>query len=107
MLLVDMVATPASVREWPWVLGSKVREVANSQRFPDYPSARDRLTSDPGWAQMLKYNPMRAEHEYRWFFESRFPGCAADVLDVGLRSRVLGIDSGPVGSRWFPPQSYP
>lgn len=107
LLVVDMVATPASVREWPWVLASKAREVANSQRFPDYPSARDRLTSDPGWAQMLRYNPMRAEHEYRWFFESRFPGCAADVLDVGLRSRVLGIDSGPVSSRWFPPQSYP
>jgi len=107
LLVVDMVATPAGLKEWPKVLRSKGRESLNARRFPDYRAARTRLTSDPGWIEMLRYNPMRAEHEYRWFFESRFPGCAVDVLDIAMHSRVLGIDTGPIDETWFPPQSYP
>jgi hypothetical protein len=55
----------------------------------------------------LTYNPIRAEHEYRWFFGSRFPEGRMDVLDLGRHSRVLAFDSGPLSARWFPPQSYP
>jgi SAM-dependent methyltransferase len=107
LLVVDMVSTPARPAEWPTVAKHKLREVAHSRRFPEYRAARVRLTSDAGWAQMLRYNPMRAEHEYRWFFGSRFPDSRTDVLDIGMHSRVLGIDSGPIDNSWFPPQSYP
>jgi SAM-dependent methyltransferase len=107
LLVVDMVATPARPTEWPRVAKHKLREAAHSRGFPEYRAARDRLTGDAGWAQMLRYNPMRAEHEYRWFFGSRFPGSCIDVLDIGMHSRVLGIDSGPIDASWFPPQSYP
>ena len=39
---------------------------------------RRRATGHPAWKTMLEYNPIRAEHEYRWYLESRFPGAAAE-----------------------------
>lgn len=107
LLVVDMVATPASPPEWSAVLRSKVREARHSRRFEAYRRDRAALTSSPAWREMLRYNPMRAEHEYRWFFSSRFEGCTVSTLDVAMHSRVIAIDTGPVDSAWFPPQSYP
>ncbi|MCP4805267.1 MAG: methyltransferase domain-containing protein [Proteobacteria bacterium] len=107
LLVVDMVASPASVSDLPAVAAAKLREVRRARRFPGFVQARKRLVADPAWAAMLQYNPIRAEHEYRWFFGSRFPAGEIDVLDVGRNSRVLGVDSGPIADSWFPPQSYP
>ena len=56
---------------------------------------------------MLRYNPIRAEHEYRWYLESRFADRRVETLDIARNSRVLAFDSGPITQRWFPPQSYP
>jgi SAM-dependent methyltransferase len=36
-----------------------------------------RMVGDPRWAAMLRYNPIRAVHELRWYFQSRFPGGSA------------------------------
>lgn len=107
LLVVDMVARPAELVELPRLLASKASEVRRARRFPGFRQARSTLVADPAWAEMLRYNPIRAEHEYRWFFESRFPHGGIDVLDLGRHSRVLGVDSGPISDRWFPPQSYP
>ncbi len=107
LLVVDMAASPASLREWPRVLGDKLRERRHLAGFPEFRAARSRLVRDPAWARMLEYNPIRAEHEYRWYFESRFPGQQVELLDLGRTTRVLAFDSGPVRASWFPPQSYP
>ena len=37
---------------------------------------------------MLQYNPIRAEHEMKWYLESRFPGRKVERLDVGVHARV-------------------
>lgn len=107
LLLVDMVAAPASPLELPRMLIDKVVGSLHQRHFPGYRAARRRLTTDPGWAEMLRFNPIRAAHEYRWYLESRFPGRSVETLDIARRSRILAFDSGPVTARWFPPQSYP
>jgi ubiquinone/menaquinone biosynthesis C-methylase UbiE len=107
LLVVDMVASPASMRELPTVLAHTLRERRHRTRFPGYVEARRALVQHPGWGEMLRYNPIRAEHEYRWFFESRFPGASLETLDVARNTRVVAFDTGPISARWFPPQSYP
>ena len=107
LLLVDMVARPADPLDWPRLLRDTLASRQLARRHPGYTNARARLVADPAWAEMLRYNPIRAEHEYRWFFESRFPGRTVDTLHLGRRSRVVAFDSGPITERWFPPQSYP
>jgi hypothetical protein len=56
---------------------------------------------------MLSYNPIRAEHEMKWYLESRFPGQQVERLDIGVHNRVLAFDSGPLQPGTVPPQSYP
>lgn len=107
LLVVDMVARPASPRETLTVAAHKLRERRHLRGFPGYAQDRATLIQNPAWARMLRYNPIRAEHEYRWYFESRFEGRHVETLDIARRTRVLAFDSGPVSARWFPPQSYP
>ncbi len=107
LLVVDMVAKAPTPSEWSFVLRHKLREQRHLRKFPAYREARTRLVTDPGWQRMLRYNPIRAEHEYRWYFESRFPGQVVETLDVGRHTRVLAFDTGPITDSWFPPQSYP
>ena len=107
LLVVDMVASPAGVCEWPRLVRDKARAVRSERAHPGFREARARLVADPAWQRMLTYNPIRAEHEYRWYFESRFPGRALEVLDVGQRTRIVAFDTGPVHTGWLPPQSYP
>ena len=38
------------------------------------------LVEHPDWQEMLRHNPIRAEHEYRWCLESRFPGARLETL---------------------------
>jgi hypothetical protein len=56
---------------------------------------------------MVRYNPIRAEHEYRWFLESRFPGNRLEVLTVTTTQRVVAFDSGPLAKGVHAPLSYP
>ena len=66
-----------------------------------------RLTADPQWQEMIRYNPIRAQHEFVWYLESRFPGQKVEVLNVGWQSRVLAFDSGPLQPGQVAPQTYP
>jgi ubiquinone/menaquinone biosynthesis C-methylase UbiE len=106
LLVVDMVAKPAEVRELPTALAHKVRERRHLATFPDYEARRAALVAEPAWAEMLRYNPIRAEHEYRWYFESRFKGRTVEVIDVGRNTRIVAFDA-VVDRGWYPPQSYP
>jgi ubiquinone/menaquinone biosynthesis C-methylase UbiE len=107
LLVVDMVARPARIQDWPVVLAHKLRAERSARRFPGFREAQAALVGDPAWAQMLRYNPIRAPHELTRFFASRFPGCTHAMLDVGLRTAVYAFDTGPVSARWVAPQSYP
>ena len=107
LLVVDMVAKPATLRQLPRVLHHKLSTQRHERGFYGYKKARQRLVADPAWADMLRYNPIRAEHEYVWYLESRFPGRTVETLNLARRSRILAFDSGPVTQDWFAPQSYP
>ena len=61
----------------------------------------------PTMKQMLKYNPMRAEHEMKWYLESRFPGHPVKPINVGWNSRILAFRSGPVTVKKLEPMSFP
>lgn len=107
LLVVDMVASPASVRELPRLVVDKARAKLGELRRPSYRRTLHRMVTRPAWKAMLEYNPIRAEHEYRWFLGSRFPKGALEVLNVGGTSKVLGFDSGPIEDGVLLPLSYP
>lgn len=105
-LVVDMVTAPLRSAEIPQLVRSKFKE--RLAKTPEgYRSALARLVANPGWQQMLKYNPIRAEHEFRWYLESRFPGHKVELLNVGLHARVLAFDSGPIDQACLVPQTFP
>ena len=107
ILIVDMAAAPLRLRDLPDLLRSKLRHRAGVRRHPDFHRNLARLVSDPEWERMLRYNPVRAEHEYRWYLASRFPAGEMTRLNVALTHRLLAFDSGPVEPGVAVPQSYP
>jgi SAM-dependent methyltransferase len=107
ILIVDMVTAPLKSREYPAFVRSNVERLWQHFRHPEFRRSLRRLVTDPRWKMMLRYNPIRAEHEYKWYLESRFPGRKVELLDVGLDARILAFDSGPLERGWVPPQSYP
>jgi ubiquinone/menaquinone biosynthesis C-methylase UbiE len=107
LLVVDMVAVPVAAKELPQLALSAVYTARGYVRNRRFRPALQRLVRDPRWAKMLQYNPIRAEHEYRWYFESRFPGRKLEVLTVALSSRVVAFDTGPLPRGFSLPQSYP
>jgi SAM-dependent methyltransferase len=107
LLVVDMVAKPAELRDGPRLFTSAV---ASARSYVDHAPFRRklaRLVQDPRWKKMLSYNPIRAEHEYAWYFQGRFPGRKLELLTVALSSRVVAFDSGPLARGFSLPQSYP
>jgi ubiquinone/menaquinone biosynthesis C-methylase UbiE len=96
ILIIDMVAAPTRMREWPLLLRHKARQLVRHQRHATFAHALKRLVRDSRWQTMLKYNPIRSEHEFRRYLESRFPGRSPELLTVGYETRVLAFDSGPL-----------
>lgn len=109
ILIIDMVTVPVAPKELLTFASSKARQVRNHLQHPRFARALRRMVKDPSWQGMLKYNPIRSEHEFKWYLESRFPGRTTELLDVGWNARVLAFDSGPLAPRdsWVAPQSYP
>ncbi|HEY0015670.1 MAG TPA: class I SAM-dependent methyltransferase [Longimicrobium sp.] len=107
VLIVDMVTAPVRWRETPLLLASKGRGYLQRFRARDFARRLRRLVTDPRWQAMLRYNPIRAEHEMTWYLESRFPGRKVEKLNVGWNARVLAFDSGPLQPGTVAPQSYP
>lgn len=107
LLVVDMVELPATLGEAPRVLADKARQWAGHARNRRFRRDLRTLVTDPRWAAMLRENPIRAEHEYRWYFESRFPGRRIETLTVAPRTRVVAFDTGPLERGFTLPQSYP
>lgn len=95
-LIVDMVTVPVAFKEYPKLLLDKAREFAGRRSNAKYEAALKRLVANPAWQKMVEYNPIRSEHEMKWYLESRFPGQKAEILNIGWNSRILAFDSGPV-----------
>lgn len=107
ILIVDMAASPVRFRHLPSFISSKLKVLRARRRHPHFAEALRRLVNDPGWKTMLRYNPIRAEHEYRWYLESRYPGHRIEVLNVGYTEKLLAFDSGPLEPGSVPALTYP
>lgn len=94
LIIVDMVTAPVLIREWPKFALSKLRHYMDRYRYPDFYQNLQKLVSHPGWKKMLHHNPIRSQHEMKWYLESRFPGRKVQVINVGLHSRILALNSG-------------
>lgn len=107
LLIVDMVAAPVGLRDVPAYVKSKRAQLTHWFANRGFKQKLATLVRDPRWQTMLKYNPIRAQHEYVWYLESRFPGQKVETLDVGYHARVVAFDSGPLAPGHIAPQTYP
>ena len=96
LLVVDMVTDPVKRSEYPQLIKDKLRTVTRQQRNAAFKTNLHRLVTHPAWKEMLEYNPIRSEHEMKWYLESRFPGRKMEILNLGWHARIVAFDSGPV-----------
>lgn len=95
-LIVDMVTVPPKVREYPQLVIDKLKTVMRRRKNRRYDEALARLVAHPDWKKMVEYNPIRSEHEMKWYLESRYPASRVEVLNLGYNSRIVAFDSGPI-----------
>ncbi|MEJ7623857.1 MAG: class I SAM-dependent methyltransferase [Pyrinomonadaceae bacterium] len=107
LLIVDMVTVPPKLREYPRLFADKVRAIQSRRSNRAYDEALAKLVSHPNWKKMIEYNPIRSEHEMRWYLESRFPGRKMETLNVAWNSRIVAFDSGPVANVIEAKLTYP
>ncbi|MBX3293451.1 MAG: class I SAM-dependent methyltransferase [Acidobacteria bacterium] len=96
LLIVDMVTVPVKTAEYPRLIGDKLRTMRNQKANARFDAALKELVAHPDWQKMLEYNPIRSEHEMKWYLESRFPGQKMEILNMAWHSRIVAFDSGPV-----------
>ncbi|MCA9707261.1 MAG: class I SAM-dependent methyltransferase, partial [Myxococcales bacterium] len=107
LLVIDMVDKPVEARHVPRMLLDKGRTVTHALRAPGYRRRLADMVRSPPWRDMLRYNPMRALHEYVWYLESRFPRGVMDTLNYGRRARIIAFDSGPFADAEPTEMQYP
>ncbi len=95
-LIVDMVTVPPKLGEYPRLVRDKIKTMQSQRANPRFNAALNRLVSHPDWKKMVEYNPIRSEHEMKWYLESRFPGQKMEILNIAWHSRIVAFDSGPV-----------
>ena len=106
-LVVDMVTAPVQWRELGKFFLSKIRFFHQRIRYPQYYRTLRKMVTSGAWKRMLQHNPIRSEHEMRWYLESRFQGCRAEIINIGAKSRVLAFDSGKIFFKSVEKISYP
>lgn len=94
LLIVDMVTAPVRSSEWPKFIKSKLQQYIYKKQNPNFHSNLQKLVSHPNWKNMLTYNPIRSQHEMKWYLESRFPGRTVEIINIGYNSRIIAFDSG-------------
>jgi ubiquinone/menaquinone biosynthesis C-methylase UbiE len=105
--VIDMVQHPVRVRDMGVFTRSAVAHLRTRRSRPQFAKDLAALTAHPDWLEMLRHNPIRAEHEYRWYFGSRFPGARLKTLTASMSARVVAFDSGPLPKGRTAPLSYP
>jgi ubiquinone/menaquinone biosynthesis C-methylase UbiE len=106
-LIVDMVTVPVKTSEYPRLLKDKLRARSAQKKNAEYDRNLQRLVSHPEWKKMLEYNPIRSEHEMKWYLESRFPGRKMEILNMAWNSRIVAFDSGPIENGVEAKLTYP
>ena len=95
-LIVDMVTVPVRTTEYAKLIRDKFHTLFSQKTNSTFRGNLRRLVAHPDWKVMLKYNPIRSEHEMKWYLESRFPGRKMELLNLGWNARIVAFDSGPV-----------
>jgi SAM-dependent methyltransferase len=90
VILIDMAVSPLDLTQLPTIIKDRARHVSQSLRNPNFKASLKRMVEDQNWREMVRQNPMRAEHEYRNYLPSRFEGIQIKVLNRSLRSEMLG-----------------
>ncbi len=106
-LVIDMVTVPVGVKEYPALLKDKFRTVFSRKKNAEFNANLAKLVSHPDWKKMLEYNPIRSEHEMKWYLESRFPGQKVEILNFGWNARIIAFDSGAIENGVDAKMSYP
>jgi ubiquinone/menaquinone biosynthesis C-methylase UbiE len=96
VLIIDMVTVPVKRKEIPQFLLHKIQQWGRRFTNRDFNKNLKKLVTDPDWKYMLQYNPIRAEHEMKWYLESRFPGKKIEKINIGYHSCMLAFDSGSI-----------
>lgn len=96
ILILDMVAVPAKISEYPRLILDKFKQKKQLKKYLDFAIHLQKLVNHPDWKKMLHYNPIRAEHEMKWYLESRFPGRKIEKINVGYHSSIIAFDSGDI-----------
>ncbi len=107
LLVIDMVDKPIELRHMPRMALDKLRTQAHALRVPGYRRRLATMVRSSKWQDMLRYNPMRALHEYVWYLGSRFPRGQMDTLNYGRRARIIAFDSGPFADAELMEMQYP
>jgi ubiquinone/menaquinone biosynthesis C-methylase UbiE len=106
-LILDMVTVPVKTKEYPQLIRDKLRTMFSQRTNPAFKANLQKLVSNPDWKKMLEYNPIRSEHEMKWYLESRFAGQKMEILNLGWNARLVAFDSGPVEQGVEVKLSYP
>jgi ubiquinone/menaquinone biosynthesis C-methylase UbiE len=106
-LLVDMVEKPWDLRVSPLLLRGFLRTAKSRFSGGRQHRALREMVSKKEWKQMVATNPIRAEHEYRWYLESRFPGSQLMTLDVTRTKRTVAFAGGPMENARLTPLAFP
>ncbi|QSE99182.1 class I SAM-dependent methyltransferase [Fulvivirga lutea] len=93
LLIIDMVTAPVKLTEYPQLLRSKLKHYIHRIRYKAFYKNLRKLVHNPNWKGMLKYNPIRSEHEMKWYIESRFPGRKVEVINIGYNARIIAFDT--------------
>lgn len=96
VIIIDMVTVPVKWYEFQMLIKSKLSQYIQRYTNPVFYKNLSRLVSDPAWKSMLKHNPIRSEHEMKWYLESRFPGKKVEKINIGWNSSILAFDSGNI-----------
>ncbi len=106
-IVIDMVAAPTKLSEIPFFLRCKLKAYTQRIFHRGYFQALRKMVTDRRWQNMLKHNPIRSEHEMRWYLESRFPGRKGELINVGWSSRILAFRTGPIEKGKVVELTYP
>lgn len=107
ILVIDMVAAPVKLKEIPQFIWDKIKQQTQKIKHRGFVSQLNRMVRSSSWQQMLKYNPIRSEHEMKWYLESRFPHGTVQIINIGWNSRMLAFRSGKVFHKTIAPLEYP
>lgn len=106
-LILDMVTVPVGYSEYPKFIADKIKTIAGQKSNARFNADLAKLVGHPDWKKMLEYNPIRSQHEMKWYLESRFPGRKMEIINIGWNARLVAFDSGPVERGVEVKLSYP